>query len=82
MVTVGLGVTLVCTIRYDIVETHCYVVISGEWILMSIYVRMYVAESSDAGCFGHLGLRQLLLCPYMLIKINSLHTDMSLCVCM
>ena len=44
MVTVGLGVTLVCTIRYDVVETHCYVVISGEWILMSIYVRTYVAD--------------------------------------
>ena len=52
----------------DIVEAHCFVVITSELILMS----MYVAESINqlqlmAGHFGHIGLHQL--CTKLVIDI-------------
>ena len=42
----------------DIVETHCYIVITSELILMSKYVAESIKQLI-AGCFGHVGLCQL-----------------------
>ena len=42
----------------DIVEAHCYIVITSELILMSKYVAESIKQLI-AGCFGHVGLCQL-----------------------
>ena len=43
---------------HDIVEAHCYVVITSESILMSRYVAESIKQLI-AGCFGYVGLREL-----------------------
>ena len=45
----------------DILEAHCYVVITSESILMSKYVAESInqLQTTDAGRFSHVGLRQL-----------------------
>ena len=55
------------TMFYDIVEAHCYVVTTGKWILMSIYVaesihrwRLMIAE-----CFEPLSTAYNLMKAYV-----------------
>ena len=55
----------------NIVETHCYIVITSESILMSKYLAESINQQLIAARFGHVGLRQLH------IKLKMLQCEMS-----